>query len=62
MTMSPRKVMSILSGAFSHMRPTGSFYQFTYGPRCPVPRRGVTDSAHQMLLVAEALDALGLRR
>ena len=38
LTMSPRKVMSILSGAFSHMRPTGSFYQFTYGPRCPVPR------------------------
>jgi phospholipid N-methyltransferase len=20
------------------MRPTASFYQFTYGPRCPVPR------------------------
>lgn len=38
LTMSPRKVMSILSGAFSHMRATGSFYQFTYGPRCPVPR------------------------
>ena len=38
LSMSPRKVMSILSGAFSHMRPTGSFYQFTYGPRCPVPR------------------------
>ena len=38
LTMSPRKVMSILSGAFCHMRPTGSFYQFTYGPRCPVPR------------------------
>jgi phospholipid N-methyltransferase len=38
LTMSPRKVMSILSGAFSHMRSTGSFYQFTYGPRCPVPR------------------------
>jgi len=31
-------------------------------PRCPVPRRGVTDSAHQMLLVGEALDALGLWR
>ncbi|MEO8884042.1 MAG: hypothetical protein ABI377_11620 [Devosia sp.] len=31
-------------------------------PRCPVPRRGVTDSAHQMLLVTEALDALGSRR
>jgi len=31
-------------------------------PRCPVPRRGVTDSAHQTLLVGEALDALGSRR
>jgi HPr kinase/phosphorylase len=31
-------------------------------PRCPVPRRSVTDSAHQMLLVSEALDALGARR
>jgi phosphatidylethanolamine/phosphatidyl-N-methylethanolamine N-methyltransferase len=38
LSMSPRKVMSILSGAFSHVRPAGSFYQFTYGPRCPVPR------------------------
>lgn len=37
--MSPRKVMAILSGAFACMRPSGSFYQFTYGPRCPVPRR-----------------------
>lgn len=24
-------------------------------PRCPVPRRGATDSAHQILLVTEAL-------
>jgi phosphatidylethanolamine/phosphatidyl-N-methylethanolamine N-methyltransferase len=38
LSMSPRKVMSILSGAFGHVRPAGSFYQFTYGPRCPVPR------------------------
>ena len=30
LSMSPRKVMSI--------RPARSFYQFTYGPRCPVPR------------------------
>jgi serine kinase of HPr protein (carbohydrate metabolism regulator) len=27
-------------------------------PRCPVPRRGVTDSAHQVLLIAEALASL----
>jgi phospholipid N-methyltransferase len=38
LSMPPRKVMSILSGAFSYIRPTGRFYQFTYGPRCPVPR------------------------
>src|SRR5262249_49665615 len=38
LSMSPRKVMAILSGAFGYMRPAASFYQFTYGPRCPVPR------------------------
>jgi len=27
-------------------------------PRCPVPRRGVVDAAHQVLLVREALRAL----
>lgn len=38
LSMSPRKVIAILSGAFTYMRPGGAFYQFTYGPRCPVPR------------------------
>ncbi|CAN5183286.1 rRNA adenine N-6-methyltransferase family protein [soil metagenome] len=38
LSMSPRKIMSILNGAFSYLRPNGAFYQFTYGPRCPVPR------------------------
>jgi phospholipid N-methyltransferase len=38
LSMPPRKVLSILSGAFAYLRPTGCFYQFTYGPRCPVPR------------------------
>jgi phosphatidylethanolamine/phosphatidyl-N-methylethanolamine N-methyltransferase len=38
LTMSPRRVMAILDGAFSYMQPRGAFYQFTYGPRCPVPR------------------------
>jgi phospholipid N-methyltransferase len=36
--MSTRKVISILGGAFSYVRPGGTFYQFTYGMRCPVPR------------------------
>jgi phospholipid N-methyltransferase len=38
LSMPPRKVMAIVGGAFGYMRPGGSFYQFTYGPRCPVPR------------------------
>jgi phospholipid N-methyltransferase len=37
--MSMRKVISILTGAFGHMRLGGAFYQFTYGMRCPVPPR-----------------------
>lgn len=32
------KVSSILAGSFAHMRADGAFYQFTYGPRCPVPK------------------------
>lgn len=38
LSMSPRKVIAILTGAFRHMKEGGSLYQFTYGPRCPVPR------------------------
>lgn len=38
LSMPPEKVKAILSGAFIYMRPGGSFYQFTYGPRCPVRR------------------------
>jgi phosphatidylethanolamine/phosphatidyl-N-methylethanolamine N-methyltransferase len=30
-------VLRILHGAFSHLRPDGGFYQFTYMPTCPVP-------------------------
>lgn len=37
--MSARRVIAILKGAFSYMGPRGAFYQFTYGPRCPVPKR-----------------------
>ncbi|WP_440412296.1 class I SAM-dependent methyltransferase [Neorhizobium petrolearium] len=38
LSMPLRKVHAILEGAFSHLRPYGAFYQFTYGPRCPIPR------------------------
>ena len=30
-------------------------------PRCPVPRRGVADAGHQLLLVGAAVEALGSR-
>lgn len=36
--MSTRQIVGMLDGAFRHLRPGGAFYQFTYGPRCPVPR------------------------
>ena len=39
LSIPPRKVMAILIGAFGKMRLDGAFYQFTYGPRCPVPPR-----------------------
>lgn len=38
LSMPIRKVIAILEGAFSHLRHDGAFYQFTYGPRCPIPR------------------------
>lgn len=38
LSMPPRKVIAILDGAFSHLRQNGAFYQFTYGPKCPIPR------------------------
>jgi len=42
LAMPPRAVLQILSGAFAHLRDDGAFYQFTYGPRCPV-RRPILD-------------------
>jgi phosphatidylethanolamine/phosphatidyl-N-methylethanolamine N-methyltransferase len=42
LNMSPRKVISIVGGAFSYIRPGGALYQFTYGMRCPV-RRPILD-------------------
>jgi phosphatidylethanolamine/phosphatidyl-N-methylethanolamine N-methyltransferase len=38
LSMPLRKVHAILEGSFSHLRPGGAFYQFTYGPKCPIAR------------------------
>lgn len=37
LSMPRRAVMSIMRGAFRRLRADGIFYQYTYGPRCPVP-------------------------
>lgn len=47
LSMSNRKIVAVLAGAFQQLREGGAFYQFTYGASCPVPRR--------------VLDHLGLR-
>lgn len=47
LSMSSKKLIAILSGAFDCLQPDGNFYQFTYVPYCPVPR--------------PLLDRLGLR-
>lgn len=36
LSMPAHKVAAILAGAFHWMRQDGAFYQFTYGPRCPI--------------------------
>lgn len=38
LSMSVRKIVSILDASFKHLRADGAFYQFTYGPRCPIPQ------------------------
>jgi phospholipid N-methyltransferase len=38
LSMSMRDRIAILNFAFRHLRPGGSYYQFTYGLRCPIPR------------------------
>jgi phospholipid N-methyltransferase len=38
LSMPPLMITGIVGGAFSVLKSGGAFYQFTYGPRCPVPR------------------------
>jgi phospholipid N-methyltransferase len=38
LSMPPEEVAKIVKGAFRHLRDGGVMYQFTYLPRCPVPK------------------------
>ncbi len=42
LSMTPRRIAAVLNGAFAHLPARAAFYQFTYGPRCPVPSRILT--------------------
>ncbi len=37
LSMQRREILRILRGSFRCLRADGAFYQFTYGPLCPVP-------------------------
>ncbi|MBG5118418.1 methyltransferase domain-containing protein [Pseudomonas aeruginosa] len=39
LSMRPRAVFRILAGSFRSLGHGGAFYQFTYGPSCPVSRK-----------------------
>ncbi len=43
LSMPPSKIAAIVGGAFETMRPDAAFYQFTYGPRCPVQKSILAD-------------------
>ena len=55
LSLSVRKVISILDGVFHHLGPGGAFYQFTYGPRCPVSRPILDRLGLRATLVGRAL-------
>jgi phosphatidylethanolamine/phosphatidyl-N-methylethanolamine N-methyltransferase len=55
LSMSTAEVAAILSGSFKHLARGGSFYQFTYGPRCPVARGTLSLLGLEAKLVGRAL-------
>lgn len=55
LSMPTDQVKAILSGAFRHLATGSSFYQFTYGPRCPVARRTLRLLGLEAKLVGRAL-------
>lgn len=55
LSMQRSQVEAIMSGAFRHLVPGGSFYQFTYGPRCPIPRTTLRLLGLEGKLVGRAL-------
>ncbi len=55
LSMPTNQVEAIISGAFKHLVSDGSFYQFTYGPRCPVSWRILRLLGLEAKLIGRAL-------
>ena len=55
LSMTTNQVEAIMSGAFKHLVSDGSFYQFTYGPRCPVPQKILRLLGLEAKLIGRAL-------
>jgi phosphatidylethanolamine/phosphatidyl-N-methylethanolamine N-methyltransferase len=55
LSMPTNKVEAIMSGAFKHLVSDGAFYQFTYGPRCPVPKNILRLLGLEAKLIGRAL-------
>lgn len=55
LSMPTNQVEAIMSGAFKHLARDGSFYQFTYGPRCPVPQKVLRLLGLEAKLIGRAL-------
>ncbi|HFJ9613158.1 TPA: class I SAM-dependent methyltransferase [Stenotrophomonas maltophilia] len=56
LAMSTRSVFKVMAGVFRHLREGGALYQFSYGPRCPVPasilnRLGLTATRTSFVLL-----------
>jgi phospholipid N-methyltransferase len=55
LSMPAKMVSAILAGSFAHLRDDGCFYQFTYGPRCPVPGKVLDELGLQAMHIGRTL-------
>ncbi len=55
LSMSTSQVEAIVCGAFEHLASDGSFYQFTYGPRCPISQKTLGPLGLEAKLIGRAL-------
>ena len=55
LNFTPKKVMAIVTAAFSKLRDGGSFYQFTYGMQCPLSKAQLDELGLQATCMGRVL-------